>query len=108
MNSFYENSYTWEGSLGDPEGDAQDDLFKSRRFWRSRGPEFPFTRIARCKSCDGFFPDMRAYAGQIVSDYRATTCHHCRGEVRCDAGKHFIKPGAFCYVCEIYKHDPTK
>ena len=107
MNSFYENSYTWEGSLGDPEGDLQDDLFKSRRR-RRRHSEFEWTPVARCKACDGFFPDARAYAGRIVSDYRATTCHHCRGEVRCDAGKHFMKPGAHCYVCEIYKHDPSK
>jgi hypothetical protein len=98
------NSYQWEGSYGDPDGDEQDRWSRRRRL----GPEFPFTLIARCKSCDGFFPDMRAYAGQIVSDTRATTCHHCRGEVPCAAGKHLVKPGAVCWVCEVYKADPSK
>lgn len=108
MSHFYENSYTWEGSLGDIEGDFQDDLFKSRRRRKRREPEFPRTLVVQCKSCDGFMPDERAYAGKIVSDYRASNCHHCRGDVRCAAGKHWVKPNAHCYVCDVYRNDPTK
>lgn len=105
MSTFYDNLYTWEGSLGDPEGDDQERWARYRRRGR---PVFDGTKVIRCKSCDGFMPDERHYCGKIVSDYRASNCHHCRGDVRCAAGKHWVKPNAHCYVCDIYKHDPTK
>lgn len=91
------NVYQWDGSLGDPEGDGLDDYLKSPR----PGPEFPFTVVRRCIRCDGFMTDIAAYAR--VSDERATSCHHCRGDVRCASGKHHIQPGATCWTCEVFR-----
>ena len=91
------NVYQWDGSLGDPEGDGLDDYLKSAR----PGPEFPFTVVRRCIRCDGFMTDIAAYAR--VSDERATSCHHCRGDVRCASGKHHIQPGATCWTCEVFR-----
>ena len=104
----------FEGALGDYEADPRErwDSDGPRYVWSPRDntfvpairprfkPErYAFTRVRRCIRCDGFMSDTSAYAR--VSEERATTCHHCRGDVRCASGKHHIQPGAWCAVCAV-------
>jgi len=38
-----------------------------------------------------------------ISKQDATECHHCRGQIRCEAGKHYVQPGKGCVVCEVFR-----
>jgi hypothetical protein len=106
----------WDGALGDPEGDPHErwDSDGPRYVWSQRDKTFVpairaiykperylFTRVRRCTKCDGFMSNIRAYT-PLVSEERATSCHHCRGDVLCSQRKHHIKPGAWCAVCAVF------
>lgn len=88
--------YQWQGQFGDIEADEQD---RPRR--KRPGPEFPFTPVRRCVRCDGFMIAWARYTH--VTKQKATECHHCLGEIRCETGKHHIEPGRGCVVCEVFR-----
>ena len=91
--------YQWDGAFGDPEGDQQEIYEPHRR--RRAGPEFEFTPVRRCVRCDGYMVAWATFAH--VSQQQATECHHCRGQIRCDSGKHYVEPNKGCVVCEVFR-----
>jgi hypothetical protein len=90
--------FQWDGLYGDFEGDQQEIYEPHRR--RRACLEFEYTPLRRCVRCDGYMVDWRRFAR--VSQQQATECHHCRGQERCEAGKHYVQTGKGCAVCEVF------